>query len=80
MYSKAENLFTLCLQVSLDGHLFDHLLINEALDVIENAGGQFRLAACELGQTVDSTSHAELEVYGQFHVDRVIFGMHPTYN
>lgn len=53
------------IQVSLDGHLFDHLLINEALDVIENAGGRFRLAACELGQTVDAMSHAELEVCKQ---------------
>lgn len=50
------------MQVSLDGHLFDQLLINEALDVIEKAGGQFRIASCELGQTVDATSHAELEV------------------
>ncbi|KAI5084069.1 hypothetical protein GOP47_0000238 [Adiantum capillus-veneris] len=48
--------------ISLDGHLFDQLLINEALDVIEKAGGQFRIASCELGQTVDATSHAELEV------------------
>lgn len=48
--------------VSLDGHLFDQFLINEALDVIEKAGGQFHLATCQLGQTVDATSHAELEV------------------
>ncbi|MCO5561188.1 hypothetical protein L7F22_014809 [Adiantum nelumboides] len=48
--------------ISLDGHLFDQLLINEALDVIEKAGGQFRIASCKLGQTVDATSHAELEV------------------
>lgn len=48
--------------VALDGHLFDQFFINEALDVIEKAGGQFRIASCELGQTVDATSHAELEV------------------
>lgn len=40
-------------------------MINEALDVIEKAGGQFRIASCELGQTVDATSHAELEVIAQ---------------
>ncbi|WP_161976925.1 hypothetical protein, partial [Xylella fastidiosa] len=27
------------LQVSLSGHLFDQFLINEALDIIEAAGG-----------------------------------------
>ncbi|MCO5605370.1 hypothetical protein L7F22_059553 [Adiantum nelumboides] len=50
------------LPISLDEHLFDHLLINEALDVIEKAGGQFHTASCKFGQTVDGTSHAELEV------------------
>ncbi|KAH7296234.1 hypothetical protein KP509_26G014900 [Ceratopteris richardii] len=54
--------FTYKTMVSLDGHLFDQSLINEALDVIEKAGGRFRIASCELGQTVDATSHAELEV------------------
>lgn len=48
--------------VSLEGHLFDHFLINDALDVIEKAGGRFRLATCELGQTVDVTSRADIEV------------------
>ncbi|MCO5591337.1 hypothetical protein L7F22_045319 [Adiantum nelumboides] len=48
--------------ISLDEHLFDHLLINEALDVIGKAGGQFHTASCKFGQTVDATSHAELEV------------------
>eukprot|EP00249_Psilotum_nudum_P019538 c27304_g1_i1 orf=257-3433(+) len=48
--------------VSLNGHLFDQFLINEALDTIEEAGGRFHLATCELGQTVDAMSYAELEV------------------
>ncbi|KAJ7522374.1 hypothetical protein O6H91_18G008500 [Diphasiastrum complanatum] len=48
--------------VSLSGHLFDQFLINEALDVIEKAEGRFSLVTCEVGQTVDAVSHAELEV------------------
>ncbi|XP_049934665.1 alpha-aminoadipic semialdehyde synthase isoform X2 [Nymphaea colorata] len=48
--------------VSLTGHLFDKFLINEALDVIEAAGGSFHLVRCEVGQSVDAMSYSELEV------------------
>lgn len=48
--------------VSLNGHLFDQFLINEALDIIEAAGGSFHLARCELGQTSDAMTYAEIEV------------------
>ena len=49
-------------QVSLSGHLFDKFLINEALDIIEAAGGSFQLVRCEVGQSIDDTSYSELEV------------------
>ncbi|CAI7846614.1 unnamed protein product [Closterium sp. NIES-54] len=48
--------------VSLNGHLFDRFLINDALDVIERAGGTFQLATCLVGQSVDSSSFAEIQV------------------
>lgn len=48
--------------VSLNGHLFDQFLINEALDIIEAAGGSFHLSRCQVGQTTDAMSHAEIEV------------------
>ncbi|XP_050218217.1 alpha-aminoadipic semialdehyde synthase [Mercurialis annua] len=48
--------------VSLSGHLFDQFLINEALDIIEAAGGAFHLAKCHVGQSADATSYSELEV------------------
>ncbi|CAL9771345.1 unnamed protein product [Musa acuminata subsp. burmannicoides] len=48
--------------VSLSGHLFDQFLINEALDVIEAAGGSFHLVRCEVGQSAKSMSYSELEV------------------
>ncbi|KAL4589354.1 hypothetical protein LXL04_002260 [Taraxacum kok-saghyz] len=48
--------------VSLSGHLFDQFLINEALDIIEAAGGSFHLVKCQVGQSTDSTSYSELEV------------------
>ncbi|PKA52944.1 Alpha-aminoadipic semialdehyde synthase [Apostasia shenzhenica] len=48
--------------VSLSGHLFDQFLINEALDIIEAAGGSFRLVKCEIGQSTDAMSYSELEV------------------
>ncbi|XP_010437795.1 PREDICTED: alpha-aminoadipic semialdehyde synthase-like isoform X2 [Camelina sativa] len=48
--------------VSLSGHLFDKFLINEALDMIEAAGGSFHLAKCKLGQSADAESYSELEV------------------
>ncbi|XP_034577051.1 alpha-aminoadipic semialdehyde synthase isoform X2 [Setaria viridis] len=48
--------------VSLSGHLFDKFLINEALDIIEAAGGSFRLVRCDVGQSIDDMSYSELQV------------------
>ncbi|KAF3778165.1 hypothetical protein EJ110_NYTH44023 [Nymphaea thermarum] len=60
--------------VSLTGHLFDKFLINEALDVIEAAGGSFHLVRCEVGQSADAMSYSELESHRswrrEFFVDR----------
>ncbi|OMO86412.1 Saccharopine dehydrogenase / Homospermidine synthase [Corchorus olitorius] len=48
--------------VSLSGHLFDKFLINEALDMIEAAGGSFHLVKCQVGQSSSLMSYSELEV------------------
>lgn len=48
--------------VSLSGHLFDQLLINEALDIVEAAGGSFRMVKCEVGQSSNFMSYSELEI------------------
>ncbi|KAH0654707.1 hypothetical protein KY289_032385 [Solanum tuberosum] len=48
--------------VSLSGHLFDKFLINEALDIIEAAGGSFHLVKCQVGQITSDSSYSELEV------------------
>ncbi|OMO67078.1 Saccharopine dehydrogenase / Homospermidine synthase [Corchorus capsularis] len=48
--------------VSLSGHLFDKFLINEALDIIEAAGGSFHLVKCHVGQSSSVMSYSELEV------------------
>ncbi|KAF8025943.1 hypothetical protein BT93_F2696 [Corymbia citriodora subsp. variegata] len=48
--------------VSLSGHLFDKFLINEALNIIEAAGGSFHLVKCQVGQNADAPSYSELEV------------------
>ncbi|XP_059431759.1 alpha-aminoadipic semialdehyde synthase [Corylus avellana] len=48
--------------VSLNGHLFDQFLINEALDIIEAAGGSFHLVKCKVGQSANVMSYSELEV------------------
>ncbi|KAM2621541.1 hypothetical protein TB2_026280 [Malus domestica] len=50
------------ISVSLSGHLFDQFLINEALDIIEAAGGSFHLVKCDVGQCSNSPSFSELEV------------------
>ncbi|KAL5853659.1 hypothetical protein ACOSQ3_008777 [Xanthoceras sorbifolium] len=50
------------LLVSLSGHLFDKFLINEALDIIEAAGGSFHSVKCQVGQNTDALSYSELEV------------------
>lgn len=49
-------------QVSLSGHLFDQFLINEALDIIEEAGGSFHLVKCQVGQSSKALSYSEVEV------------------
>lgn len=49
-------------QVSLSGHLFDQFLINEALDIIEAAGGSFHLVKCQVGQSATAMSYSDLEV------------------
>ncbi|KHN17770.1 Alpha-aminoadipic semialdehyde synthase [Glycine soja] len=49
-------------EVSLSGHLFDQFLINEALDIIEAAGGSFHLVNCHVGQSIEAVSFSELEV------------------
>ncbi|XP_060674765.1 alpha-aminoadipic semialdehyde synthase isoform X2 [Ziziphus jujuba] len=48
--------------VSLSGHLFDKFLINEALDIIEAAGGSFQLVRCQVGQSTKDISVSEVEV------------------
>ncbi|KAL8492642.1 hypothetical protein ACS0TY_024003 [Phlomoides rotata] len=48
--------------ISLSGHLFDKFLINEALDIIEAAGGSFHLVKCQVGQNTDTMSYSELEI------------------
>ncbi|XP_061361487.1 alpha-aminoadipic semialdehyde synthase isoform X1 [Gastrolobium bilobum] len=48
--------------VSLSGHLFDKFLINEALDIIEAAGGSFHLVNCNVGQSTNAISYSDLEV------------------
>lgn len=48
--------------VSLSGHLFDQFLINEALDIIEAAGGSFHLVKFQVGQSANVMSYSELEV------------------
>lgn len=48
--------------MSLSGHLFDQFLINEALDIIEAAGGSFQSVKCQVGQSANAISCSELEV------------------
>jgi hypothetical protein len=42
--------------------LFDQYLINEALDVICDGGGQFQVVTFTVGQSDAETSHADLQV------------------
>ncbi|KAF6139903.1 hypothetical protein GIB67_009750 [Kingdonia uniflora] len=49
------------ISVSLSGHLFDQFLINEALDIIEAAGGTFHLVRCQVGQSALAMSYSDLE-------------------
>eukprot|EP00258_Populus_trichocarpa_P018351 XP_006381529.2 alpha-aminoadipic semialdehyde synthase [Populus trichocarpa] len=57
---SSKNKFSIL--VSLSGHLFDQFLINEALDIIEAAGGSFHLVKCQVGQSATAMSYSDLEV------------------
>jgi P-type Ca2+ transporter type 2C len=59
--STNEDIFGVMSKVSLSGHLFDQFLINEALDIIEAAGGSFHLVNCHVGQNFDDISCSMLE-------------------
>ncbi|KAL4564291.1 hypothetical protein LXL04_028351 [Taraxacum kok-saghyz] len=58
--------------VSLSGHLFDQFLINEALDIIEAAGGCFHLVKCQVSQDTNSTSYSELEVTVRSLINKIV--------
>ncbi|XP_038879308.1 alpha-aminoadipic semialdehyde synthase isoform X1 [Benincasa hispida] len=65
------------IQVSLSGHLFDQFLINEALDIIEAAGGSFHLVHCQVGQNANAMSHSDLEIGADDIVilDKIIYSL-----
>ncbi|XP_022147632.1 alpha-aminoadipic semialdehyde synthase isoform X2 [Momordica charantia] len=65
------------IQVSLSGHLFDQFLINEALDIIEAAGGSFHLVNCQVGQNANAMSHSDLEIGADDIVilDKIIYSL-----
>ncbi|KAM3113212.1 bifunctional arginine dihydrolase/ornithine cyclodeaminase [Phormidesmis sp. 146-33] len=53
--------------VRLDGHLLDSGLINQALDVIVEAGGSFQVLNFNLGEQRQSTSSADVKVTAPSH-------------
>lgn len=53
--------------VQLDGHLLDSGLINQALDVVVEAGGSFQVLNFSLGTQRQSTSSAEVKVSAPSH-------------
>lgn len=53
--------------VQLSGHLLDSGLINQALDVIVEAGGSFQVLNFNLGEQRQSTSSAEVKVTAPSH-------------
>ncbi|XP_023531703.1 alpha-aminoadipic semialdehyde synthase-like isoform X1 [Cucurbita pepo subsp. pepo] len=65
------------IHVSLSGHLFDQFLINEALDIIEGAGGSFHLVNCQVGQNANAMSHSDLEIGADDIVilDKIIYSL-----
>ncbi|PIM97693.1 Saccharopine dehydrogenase (NADP(+), L-lysine-forming) [Handroanthus impetiginosus] len=52
--------------ISLSGHLFDRFLINEALDIIEAAGGSFHFVKCQVSQSTDSKDNVASLKVGKF--------------
>ena len=51
----------------LEGHLLDSGLINQALDVVVDAGGSFQVLNFDLGEQRQSTSSAEVKVTAPSH-------------
>lgn len=83
LYWLLSCLLTICRsmkQVSLCGHLFDKFLINEALDIIETAGGSFHLVKCDVGQSIDDMSYSELEVSNKISYWCELFSVRSKHN
>lgn len=51
--------------INLYGHLFDKMLFNKVLDVLEDLKLNFRVIKWDIGMTIEEQSHVSLKVsYG----------------
>jgi lysine-ketoglutarate reductase/saccharopine dehydrogenase-like protein (TIGR00300 family) len=65
--------------VTVEGHIIDSLILPKILDVIVDAGVDYRLVDIEIGRSHTDPSHATIELTAptQTQLDRLLIDLHP---
>jgi lysine-ketoglutarate reductase/saccharopine dehydrogenase-like protein (TIGR00300 family) len=64
--------------IEMEGHLIDSLILTRVLDKIMDMGGEFEIKNFQIGQKKNDTSYVQITVMGDddAHLDRVLLELH----
>lgn len=64
--------------IEMEGHLIDSLILTRVLDKIMDMGGEFEIKSFQIGQKKNDTSHVQITVMGDddAHLDRILLELH----
>jgi lysine-ketoglutarate reductase/saccharopine dehydrogenase-like protein (TIGR00300 family) len=64
--------------IEMEGHLIDSLILTKVLDKIMDMGGEFEIKNFQIGQKKNDTSYVQITVMGDddAHLDRVLLELH----
>ncbi|HSD58267.1 MAG TPA: TIGR00300 family protein [Methanotrichaceae archaeon] len=64
--------------IEMEGHLIDSLILTKVLDKIMDMGGEFEIKSFQIGQKKNDTSYVQITVMGDddAHLDRILLELH----
>jgi lysine-ketoglutarate reductase/saccharopine dehydrogenase-like protein (TIGR00300 family) len=64
--------------IEMEGHLIDSLILTKVLDKIMDMGGEFEIKNFQIGQKKNDTSYVQITVMGDddVHLDRILLELH----
>ncbi|MDM7911999.1 MAG: TIGR00300 family protein [Methanotrichaceae archaeon] len=64
--------------IEMEGHLIDSLILTKVLDKIMDMGGEFEIKNFQIGQKKNDTSYVQITVMGDddAHLDRILLELH----